>query len=1119
MLRFTRCAWAWLSLGALLAVSGPASGFEALDGRLQLHGYYEAQIRSIARDFDPKDGWDLTQWWNVLDLEIEWALSPNGIGPFDNINLFGRIEVRYDCVWTRSCGMFRSADTYGDRSGRLPGRLSDARRSGFSGTLWTDDTRAYYDVPYTDVNATPDHVRLRPDGAKVTQRFWQTPVGAPFFGSGSYGVDGIPHFANDNQTVLSNDDPPFYYFDNLLRSHCDEWSTRARPNGPQNGRGNLDILVLDPACDYRTIGAAADKANPFRAGDINPQSGNGGALPLPYRPAPRYDFESGAPLDQARGVYYPNARLQQLIRDGDLTSWRTNYSQAELAWNRGQSQQDQKELKELYADVEMFDSRLWLRIGYQTIVWGKTELFRNQDQFNPQDVALGSLTSLEESRISLWAIRAVWSFYDVGPLADVRLELAMNYDQYEPTDLGTCGEPYTVLAACALSIGQIAHGYFGLGLAGQERPPDPWSDSRGIEGGARLEFRWDRFSFAITDFYGYQDFPYVETVFRYSRNVDPVSGRPRHTMTDGRCRTGKESACLDSGNALSQHSANQQLFAMVCANTVAIVASLDPSACFANIFGSPNRTGAPGETLPRVVVALNLIAQGDVGDTGLILPTLAEYLPGSGGMGSDPDSPTVRQIQRFTYDGRGKVTVNLNADPNDGGPDLTNAAPGNSLLGASDFNNTVGIFYTTFGGSLSGKLTDWQEALLGCGRFFKTSCDLDGVDLLNAEASVLFQSWPDVAGTFNPDTRQVWDTTDRRRAQPGTVGFRGGPLCTRFENGKTYILPGCRGPRDPGYDPKVDGTVTGILHPFTGQQFNNELAGLSWNLLMGLVGLSLAPRDFGATTGPRHTADRADFDPADPFRHGGCSFREPEWCSSVTAFLGLSGLRRNDIRAGGNGEFGRRDFVWQSGGTAVLRYDKPNILGFSMDFAEDVTKSNWGIEFTWVNGLHLADNNSPDGLGQTDSYRLTISVDRPTFVNFLNANRTFFFNTQWFFEYENRYRSGFLNDGPFDVFGVFAVSTGYFQDRLLPSLVLVYFVSNNSFAVLPEVSYRFTENFSATFGVAAFAGREETRTMPIDEVSVVGDRFGRNAYQTSVENGLAVIRERDEAFLRIKYTF
>ena len=40
-------------------------------------------------------------------------------------------------------------------------------------------------------------------------------------------------------------------------------------------------------------------------------------------------------------------------------------------------------------------------------------------------------------------------------------------------------------------------------------------------------------------------------------------------------------------------------------------------------------------------------------------------------------------------------------------------------------------------------------------------------------------------------------------------------------------------------------------------------------------------------------------------------------------------------------------------------------------------------------------------------YRLTISVDRPTFVNFLNANRTFFINTQWFFQYTDQFKASY----------------------------------------------------------------------------------------------------------------
>ena len=100
-----------------------------------------------------------------------------------------------------------------------------------------------------------------------------------------------------------------------------------------------------------------------------------------------------------------------------------------------------------------------------------------------------------------------------------------------------------------------------------------------------------------------------------------------------------------------------------------------------------------------------------------------------------------------------------------------------------------------------------------------------------------------------------------------------------------------------------------------------------------------------------------------------------------------------------------------------------------------------------------------------------------------------------------------------------AISTGYFQDRLLPSLTMVYFVRNNSAAFLPQITYRFTENFQATFGLAAFMGREQEVTMPINGLAPVTERFGRNAYKSFIEPGLAVVRERDEMFLRIRYTF
>ena len=74
--------------------------------------------------------------------------------------------------------------------------------------------------------------------------------------------------------------------------------------------------------------------------------------------------------------------------------------------------------------------------------------------------------------------------------------------------------------------------------------------------------------------------------------------------------------------------------------------------------------------------------------------------------------------------------------------------------------------------------------------------------------------------------------------------------------------------------------------------------------------------------------------------------------------------------------------------------------------------------------------------------------------------------------------------------------------------------------MLPQITYRFTENFSATVGVNFFWGRCEQRDIADRAARHVGNRRpASDAYQDAVENGLAVVRERDEVFLRLRYTF
>ncbi len=1544
---------AWAGSAAFALWSPSAGAFEAFDGRVQLHGFGEIQTRAIAQDY--AQDLDLVQWYNVLSVELETDILPDGWGPFDLLSSYVRIEGRYDCVWTRGCGTMRSADSFGDRANKLPRRLADALDEDFGGQI---DANAQSEPPGTP-RRNPDH-RVSPLGVFETVTN-PTPAQNPACATPPFGVSpnfcynpnvatsaanrptrlvvrkrkGFPGFdtladlegadaiLGPNTVQNTPEDDPFNYLFEPIKDF--RWTFRDK-RGPLGGTGRTQIMgPWLPKNFVKSLAVLSDRANPFRgprtptgnglvrivlpdgsvvqqgsrmnepfsyrwsqlddqrralfppgivpplvlpygfdavdpriasdsngdgifdagqafatvfdypvggavrslanelprvlpfggdftgiipceAPDVAPQSnaqaqianGNtagcwtnvfGGMLPpagtprglniantggrgeLPLRPAPDTSNLEAFQTAAAQGIFYPTQGLQQALAEagGDFDNHFYNFRQAERAWNRGYSQYYTKEFKEGYLDMEFLDSRLWIRLGKQNIVWGKTELFRTTDQFNPQDLALASLPSLEESRTALFAIRGVYSLYDVGPLQDVRLEFAANFDHVTAADIGACGEPFTPDLVCSLTLGLEFHGLTGIGIAGVERPPNPWDDIKGLEFGGRIEFRWDRFSVAIADFYGYNDFPHPDPIFFYERNVDTVSGRPlvaeglRGPVNTGRCRQGTASweraqtltypvgtlnnglpntvgppiresgdpdapptpgtvpywnalapmmgglgvgtdpACLKPGgvaggananlldvatgtynapfegarpspqNALEFHYANQQIFSFLCLGTVTIAASVDGTSCAWTVFGSPNPlVGAP-PTGPGTILS-EVFSATFAGEA-------SSAITGNGGLLS---------IIQTNQKGAFTVPVPLrpaNRDLSDGVNTSLGAIFRNVPAGNPERAYTPDSQFNLL--SLDSIMTAQQRALLGCGPFFGTRCDSSridrvqlrsfppgtgvgfpeggGIDFLNTEASALTQSWPGVPGTvdgWTTTSRTLTATSTERLIQPGTIGFSNQSYCTRYDPSSGLAndfglvrLPGCRGisklltqdlagldPGDPieflfekGYTPLVDGCVLGVSNPNdansrsvaidghpviarkirdgvsfdpndvggtteditptlnltcgglaggafggsstrigvpnyassslfrpfaqtawhllaecrtweeahnpsdgvrrcdfsnrdfesefiagTAQIFSNEMAVFSWNFLMFLV---LASCD--SVRGGDNLSDPDCYDPRPAGVQGvgnatwapdRCSLAAPQYCRNVKGFLSVAGLQRNTELAGGNPEHGRLDFVWHSGGELMLEYARRNVFGFSADFAEDLTKTNWGMEFTWFSDVPFVNNDNFYNVSDSQILNLTLSVDRPTFINFLNANRTFFVNSQWFFQYLTGYQGGgFTGNGPFNVLFTVAVFTGYFQDRLNPQWVFVYDFGSRSGGVLPSLGYRFTENFSATVGATFITGHYQPAAMGINQFSASSDtQVGDRIY---VENGLSAARDLDSFFFRLRYTF
>lgn len=978
----------WLAIVIALSAA-PAAAFEFFEGALQVHGYVEEQLRMISDGFR-SDRWFFSQWASVAAVEVDWDIAKDGWGPFDSVSAFARGELRFDCVWSQACGLSRSTTIFGDRGNRAPANLANGTTSG-----------------YTGVSSTGETERIQNTNGNLV-RFYQAPP-----------LDGLTKLGANN-------------LEGTFRPVLDALISTKRLDGSL-GPTLLPLGPWPPELKIRSIGALMTVPN--LTGPRPPQP------TLPLRPAvPNVDLG----MKEAHGLYAPS---RALLREMDTYhSADQNFTQNQLQWNHGASQGQTRELKELYLDIEMLEGALFLRLGKQNIVWGKTELFRTTDQFNPQDLALSSLPSLEESRIPLWAVRAIYSLYDVGPLEDFRIEVAANLDGYQPIDFGKCGEPYTIFLVCAKSFGLFGHGLVGTGIAGEQRPPNWWENVSGLELGARIEFRWERFSFAITDFWGYSDFPTTDYFNAYERKVDPATGAPLDV--DGNP--------LTPATALTLHPANRQLFDVFCSATVGIAGNVIPALaqnCILDLLNSPT------------TIVLNFTPASAMGFVFAGAPGLGNFVLSQ-----------LTGLPAITNFG----LVGLNADPGDG--------PGAGPLPGS---------------SLSRVLTSQQEALLGCGALYGTNCDVQGIDAFNAEASAVLQAFPQ----FEP----------------------GGPVATRFVDGQLVKLPGSRGPGDPGYDPLVDGCTgtsdaqgnpiapcllsnggagaTTLQSPLSGQRYANELGAFSWNFMMLLYSL-------GTIREAQSECSSAPF-----AQHRLPTTAELLRCQFIQGIFAVAGTQRPEIQAGGNGRYGRRDFLWSSGAEIQLFYQKRNVLGFATDFAEDVSKTNWSLEFTWFANEAFTNTRATRGYSNGDSLNLTISVDRPTFVHFLNASRTIFYNMQWFVRYLPEYQGlGTLTtNGPFSFLGTFSVFTGYFQDRLLPGLTAIYDVQSQSGGVLGQVTYRFSEVFSATFGVASFFGTPAEGRIPVRQ-ALLGNNGGDFMQRTRFE-GLSAIAERDEVYLTLRYTF
>jgi len=264
-----------------------------------------------------------------------------------------------------------------------------------------------------------------------------------------------------------------------------------------------------------------------------------------------------------------------------------NISNRDVALQNTDSNGRMYPIRELYMDGVIGD--VWMRIGKQQIVWGKTDFFRMQDLINPIDFGQHFFfDSFEDIRIPQWMASFQWKAGSFGPLTDNAIQFVWNFDQFQRVGLGNPSGFWAHPFSKDISTFAIYNTYFskepclgqnqvqitGTGIsstasgllagantavsatdicgsfggadprtpagfgtpAGLNRENRPDWDIKNTEAGFRWEFRVSDFRFALSHWYGWNDLPVFKfhTVNMPTRHIDMVAaGRGANDLLIG----------------------------------------------------------------------------------------------------------------------------------------------------------------------------------------------------------------------------------------------------------------------------------------------------------------------------------------------------------------------------------------------------------------------------------------------------------------------------------------------------------------------------------------------------------------------------------------------------------
>lgn len=234
---------------------------------------------------------------------------------------------------------------------------------------------------------------------------------------------------------------------------------------------------------------------------------------------------------------------------------------------------------------------------------------------------------------------------------------------------------------------------------------------------------------------------------------------------------------------------------------------------------------------------------------------------------------------------------------------------------------------------------------------------------------------------------------------------------------------------------------------------------------------------------------------------------------------------------------GDASILYQSGllfgGGTSLNYKQSHTPGLSFDYFEPWSGIVFRVESSWTFDELVQNTRSANWIDTSEVMRWSIGLDRPTFIPWLNKDRTFFLSMQvfdtWYMDHEGDKHTGYLQDEHNFITTFFWIGN-YMRDKVKPVGFFVWEESSNSYVFGQNVEWFIDNHWSIKAGLhMIWEGDENFRHDMGPYTSYIkpymtGSAAGfRDTYQQSIfgvgREGIGALRNNDEVFFQLKYQF